>query len=130
MEAVFFPMSPSGPKQRLGRWGEILAAKFLVGEGYRVLGQNVRTPYGEIDLMVEKDGVTVFVEVKTRSGTGFGLPEEAITRAKREHILAAIAFYWQQEERQMTDWRVDVVAVIRPPNGEEVEVVHFENAIG
>jgi putative endonuclease len=90
----------------------------------------VRTPYGEIDIMVEKEGVTVFVEVKTRSGTGFGLPEEAITRTKREHILAAIAYYWQQADKPETDWRVDVVAVLRQANGKEVEVVHFENAVG
>jgi putative endonuclease len=80
--------------------------------------------------MVEKEGVTVFVEVKTRSGTGFGLPEEAVTKTKREHILAAIAYYWQHSNKPEPDWRVDVVAVLRIANGKEVEVVHFENAIG
>jgi putative endonuclease len=122
-------MSPAGPKQRLGRWGESLAAKYFEEHGYHILGKNIRTPYGEIDIIVEKDGVIVFVEVKTRSSTGYGMPEEAITRTKREHILAAIAFYWQQAEKPETDWRVDVVAVLRKPNGEEVEVVHFENAV-
>ena len=123
-------MSPSGPKQRLGRWGEEVAAQYLLARGYRLLGKNVRTPYGEIDLLFEKDEITVFVEVKTRSGTGFGLPEEAVTRAKQEHILAAIAYYWQHAERAERDWRVDVIAVIRPVNGKDIEVEHFENAIG
>jgi putative endonuclease len=122
-------MSPTGTNQRLGRWGETLAGKFLEEHGYRLLEKNLRTPYGEIDLLMEKDGIIVFVEVKTRSGTRYGLPEEAITRVKREHIMSAIAFYWQQADRSETDWRVDVVAVLRQAYGKEVEIVHFENAI-
>jgi putative endonuclease len=89
----------------------------------------MRTPYGEIDLLCENEGTLVFVEVKTRSGIGYGLPEEAITKTKREHLLAAIAYYWQQAEQPERDWRVDVIAIIRRTGGKEVEVEHFENAI-
>ena len=123
-------MTQAGPKQRLGRWGETAAADFLSRNGYRVVAKNLRTPHGEIDLLVEKDGVTVFVEVKTRSGLGYGRPEEAVTREKQSHLLAAIAYYWQTSPGEETDWRVDVVAVVRRENGKEVEIVHFENAIG
>ena len=123
-------MTQAGPKQRLGKWGETAAADFLSRNGYRLVAKNLRTPHGEIDLLVEKDGVTVFVEVKTRSGLGYGRPEEAVTREKQSHLLAAIAYYWQTYPGEETDWRVDVVAVVRRENGKEVEIVHFENAIG
>ena len=123
-------MTQPGPKQRLGRWGETAAANFFAQNGYQVVAKNLRTPYGEIDLLVEKDGVIVFVEVKTRSGTGYGQPEEAVTKEKQGHLLAAIAYYWQHNPQEETDWRVDVVAVTRRGNGKEVEIVHFENAIG
>jgi putative endonuclease len=122
-------MSHPGSKQRLGRWGENVAAEYLIARGYQVLVRNLRTPYGEIDLLCEKDGVKVFVEVKTRSGTGFGMPEEAVTPKKREHLLAAIAAYWQQAQDPEGDWRIDIIAILRKNAGRDVEVEHFENAI-
>ena len=122
-------MRPPGVKQRLGRWGEEAAAQYLAEKGYRLVEKNHRTPYGEIDLICEKNATVVFVEVKTRSGIGFGQPEEAITSTKRKHLLSAIAYYWQQIEQAEREWRVDVIAIQRRPGGKEIEVEHFENAI-
>jgi putative endonuclease len=116
-------------KQRLGKWGERIAADYLAAQGYLVCGHNVRTPHGEIDLVVEKDGVIVFVEVKTRSGTEFGMPEEAVTKTKRDHLLASIAWYWQHSESLEKEWRVDVIAILRSERLIEPEIEHFENAI-
>jgi putative endonuclease len=115
-------------KQQIGRWGEEVAARYLEERGYRVLRRNHRTPYGEIDLVVQKEQTTVFVEVKARTGEGFGLPESSVTAAKRLHLLRAIQAYWQAQEAE-GDWRVDVVAVIGRPGEKDVEVEHFENAI-
>ena len=115
-------------KQAVGRWGEDVAARYLEERGYRVLQRNLRTPYGEIDLVAQLGGTTVFVEVKARTGQGFGLPEASVTPAKRRHLLSAIQAYWQAKEEE-GDWRVDVVAVIGQPGGRDVEVEHFENAI-
>lgn len=72
-------------RQLLGRWGEDLAAEYLIERGYTILERNVRTRYGEIDLVAQlaeesislsDSPVTVFVEVKIRSTRSFGLPEE------------------------------------------------------
>jgi putative endonuclease len=115
-------------KQRLGRWGENLAAEYLTGKGYVILSRNYRTPYGEIDLVARKEEMTVFVEVKTRSGKGFGLPEEAVTLEKQQHLLEAIQAYWLTQEQEGA-WQVDVIAVLRLPGRQPVEIEHFENAI-
>lgn len=122
-------MRHPGSNQRLGGWGEKVAAHYLEKLGYQVIGRNYRTPMGEIDLILQKDELTVFVEVKTRSGLGFGFPEEAVTPSKRLHLLDAIQLYWQSEDRVEGSWRVDVVAVVGRPGGKEPEIAHFENAV-
>lgn len=128
------------PRQSLGRWGESLAADYLSQRGYKILERNVRTPYGEIDLVAQlvcaspkSDGragtVTVFVEVKTRSSRAFGLPEEAVTARKQEHMLAAARAYMQTHPELEGDWRVDVIAIQRSRSGPEPDITHFENAV-
>jgi putative endonuclease len=117
------------PAQRLGRWGERLAAVYLEQRGYTILAYNARTPYGELDLVARQDGVTVFVEVKTRRSTAFGLPETAITPTKQAHLLSAAQSYLQTHPDLEGDWRVDVIAICRlAAANAEPEIVHFENA--
>ena len=128
----------------LGRWGEEQAEQYLLACGYAILGRNVRTPYGEIDLVARQESVsgaaTVFVEVKARRSAAYGLPEESITARKKVHLLAAAQAYLQIHPELDGDWRVDVIAIRCIPDGEdhrdgkehrgqEIEVVHFENAV-
>lgn len=122
-------MKSSGSNQRLGAWGEKVASHYLEQKGYQILRRNFRTPFGEIDLILQKDDTTVFVEVKTRRGLDFGFPEEAVTSSKRSHLLDAIQAYWQSEDRTEGSWRVDVVAVIGRPGAKDLQIEHFENAI-
>jgi len=95
-------------RQEVGSWGENLAATYLTERGYTILERNVRTSYGEIDLVAQKkiggmdgeggiggESALVFVEVKTRRSTKYGLPEEAMTSRKQAHLLAAIQSYLQ-----------------------------------
>lgn len=70
-------------KKLLGRKGEELTVKELKKSGYKSIKRNVVTPFGEADIVCEKDGKTVFVEVKTRSGKAFGLPCEAVDYKKQ-----------------------------------------------
>ncbi len=111
--------------QSIGRWGEQAAADYLCGHGYEVLGRNVRTPYGEIDLVARKAGITVFVEVKARTGKSFGPPEVAVTPRKQAHMLASADYYAQQNE--VDHWQIDVIAVQKTEG--KVEIMHFENAL-
>lgn len=111
--------------QKVGRWGEQAAADYLSAKGYEIIARNVRTPYGEIDLIVQKGGSIIFVEVKARTSKSFGPPEIAITPRKQEHMLACAKHYAQQNE--IDHWQIDVIAV-EEMNG-KAEIVHFENAI-
>jgi putative endonuclease len=115
--------------QTTGRWGEQVAEEFLVEKGYKVVGRNVRTACGELDLILEKDGTLVFVEVKTRTSYGYGYPEEAVTETKKEHILSAAQEFLLERSEVEKDWRVDVIAI----NGNQMSkrkprIEWFENA--
>jgi len=116
-------------RQQLGRWGEQCAAEFLTGKGYRLVAQNARTPYGELDLVFQGDDQVIFVEVKTRTSQAFGLPEEAVDRRKSEHILKAADAFLQEHPELEDDWRVDVIAIIGSPEGAEPQIEWFQDAI-
>lgn len=112
--------------RELARWGEELAARFLRRRGWRVHARNVRTPYGEIDLVAQDGHVWVFVEVKTRRSARWAWPEDAVTPAKLER-LAQAALYWLEQTGQPPDapWRLDVIAIVVLP-GRRPEIRHFE----
>lgn len=86
----------SAYRQAFGAWGEQRAAEYLCQRGYRVLCRNFRTPYGEIDLIVQKQQVLAFVEVKTRAGQTFGAPRLAVDARKQRKLAAAALLYLQQ----------------------------------
>jgi putative endonuclease len=111
--------------QRVGKWGEEQAAQYLSQRGYDLMARNVRTPYGEIDLIVGKDGLTVFVEVKTRLSDFADPPELAVTERKQTHMMASAEHYAQEHE--LDHWRIDVIAVQSIAG--QTEVLHFENAV-
>ena len=111
--------------QRVGNWGEQQAAAYLRRLGYNVIGQNVRTPYGEIDLLARKDDLTVFVEVKARLSSTMGPPEVSITPRKQEHMTACAEHYAQ--ENGIEHWQIDVIAIERLAG--QARIVHFENVV-
>ena len=112
--------------QSIGRWGEDIAAEHLTQHNYEIINRNVRTPYGEIDIVARQGDITIFVEVKTRTSSKMGLPEESITPRKREHMLAAADHYAMQNE--IDHWQIDVVAIEGKPGMQPV-ITYFENAI-
>ncbi len=111
--------------QSVGRWGEQAAADYLCKRGYTVVARNVRTPYGEIDVIASNEGITVFVEVKARTGKSYGPPEVAVTPRKQAHMLACANHYAQQNE--IDHWQIDVIAVERQRG--KAMITHFENAV-
>jgi putative endonuclease len=76
-----------------GDRGEALAREYLAGNGCRIIETNCRCREGEIDFVARDDESIVFVEVLTKSGPGFGTPEESITHTKRQKLLAAAVMY-------------------------------------
>ncbi|MBO0794614.1 MAG: YraN family protein, partial [Ktedonobacteraceae bacterium] len=108
---------------------ERLAAETLIRRGDRILARNFHCPFGEIDLVAEDGEDLIFVEVKTRRGSSFGPPEEAITRRKQRTILQVARYYLYQHACQHRSWRVDVVAVQLSTHGKLEEIRVYKHAI-
>jgi len=116
-------------RQAIGRWGETAAAQYLTSQGYEILERNLRTPYGEIDLVAQIEGTIVFIEVKARTGTSLGPPEVSVGSRKQAHMLACAQFYIQEHAEQADGWRIDVIAVQRQAKGQLPLITHFENVL-
>lgn len=114
-------------KMALGQWGEEQAENYLLAKGYELVEKNVRTPYGEIDLVVRKGERLYFVEVKTRTSNIFGNPEEAITDEKFGHMVESAESYLQETLKIETECQIDVVAIQTSADRIKVEITHFEN---
>ena len=100
------------PRQRLGREGERAAEAVLCAAGMRVLERRYRARLGEIDLIAEQGQWLVFVEVKARSGRGYGMPAEAVTAAKRRRMARVALLYLQRRGWLERPCRFDVVEVV------------------
>ncbi len=98
-------------RERTGRLGELAARNHLEAIGYAVIGANVRSGRGEIDIVAEHEGALVFVEVRTRRGHRLGTPEESITAHKRRQMLTAAQNYLTMTQNWHRSWRIDIAAV-------------------
>lgn len=106
--------------------GEEIAENFLQKKGYQILYRNWRYEKKEVDIIAEKDNLLIFIEVKTRSGTAFGFPEDAVTEKKQELLkLAAEEFLYRNTEYEQV--RFDIISIIYKENTVK-EIEHFEDA--
>ena len=106
----------------LGVLGEELAKNYLKNKKYKILECNYTTPIGEIDIVAKHKNTIVFVEVKTRANTKFGLPRESVTPFKQSKIKQVATLYLKQNNALNIAVRFDVIDIL---NG---EVTHIENA--
>ena len=118
-----------GSKKRisLGDTGEKIARKFLVQQGYKIIDTNYRESLGEIDIIAEENNDLVFIEVKTRSGDGFGSPAEAVTPRKQRQIIKVAEYYLSEKKSFDIPLRFDVVSVLFGEDGKPI-VETIENA--
>ncbi|AZZ48930.1 YraN family protein [Rathayibacter rathayi] len=101
-------------KDELGRRGEEIAAAHLRNNGFEILDRNWRVREGELDIVARDGAALVVVEVKTRSSTRYGLPVEAITRAKAQR-LRRLAYAWADEHHERSrHLRIDAVGIVAP----------------
>jgi len=112
-------------KIKRGNEGEQLASDFLIQNGFEILERNYRYKRSEIDVIARIGNLLIFVEVKTRSSSTFGHPEEFVDSRKRKKILEGAEHYLYE-----TDWkgnvRYDIVSVNLIST--KAEVVHIEDA--
>ena len=114
-------------RRTLGNEGEDRAEAYLRQRGFRILGRNVRSPLGELDLVADDQGVLVFIEVKRRRTGTFGGAIEAVDARKRAKLIQLAAQYLAQHRIRNRACRFDVV-LIQDDLATAEAVQHFANA--
>jgi putative endonuclease len=117
----------SEARKKLGKTGEELAAEYLTKKGYQIHAFNVRNRIGELDLVAEVCGQMVIVEVKTKTGLGYGSPEEMVDKRKQQKLIRTAQLYLLEQELLDRPWRIDVVAIRMQES--RPEILHIKNAV-
>ena len=124
-------------RRSIGRVGEDAAIKYLNAQGYKILHRNFKYGrYGEIDIIAQTNDTICFIEVKSRSGTRYGLPSEAVGYAKRKKIINVANHFLRVSGRAESKLRIDIIEIYYSaplPTGARRtvrQVRHIENAFG
>ncbi|MBE5742558.1 MAG: YraN family protein [Clostridiales bacterium] len=104
-------------KKFLGKVGEKKAVAYMKKLGYKLIKANYVTPFGEADAVMEKDGVTVFLEVKTRSNRLFGDPKDAVNYSKQDKYRKIAEYYCLSNENVTVSFAVIEIV------GEELNLI-------
>ncbi len=113
------------PRRSIGNEGEDIAGSYLQRLGYVIAARQVRTPFGEIDLVACDGDEVVFVEVKTRRSLASGFPEESVTPKKLAHLAASAEHVLREKRWEGRPFRLDVVSVLLVP-GRSPEIEHLK----
>lgn len=128
----FMENSSKNNRKEIGFLGENIAARYLESRGYKVLFKNYQKPWGEIDIIAEKEGVIAFCEVKTNSkdfGTNFS-PELRVNPKKAKHILRTAYLFLNHEfPGKEREWRIDIISVVLNKLDKKANITHFKKAL-
>jgi putative endonuclease len=116
-------------RQEVGRRGEKLAADFLAQAGYKIVTTNWHCSHGEIDIVALKEDEWVFVEVRSRQADSTETAFESINPRKQATLKKLAFAYLSAHKIKDAIWRIDVIAVALPRNGEPI-IEHVEDALG
>jgi len=116
-------------RQEVGKLGEKLAQGFLKKRGYHILETGFRCRSGEIDIVAQRKGCLIFVEVRTKSNLDFGTPEESITQGKKRKLITSALSYISTHQDLPSAWRIDVVAIEIDSEGKVRRIALIENAV-
>jgi len=111
-----------------GKIGEEIAKDYLEKQGYRILAQNFKTKYAEIDLVAEKDKELIIIEVRTKRGDLFGTPEESLDKRKLRKLWLNAQGYVSQAHWQGS-YRVDAVCIILKADNSIDRLNHYPSII-
>lgn len=110
-----------------GDWGEAQVAEYLRSRGFRIEVSKYHCRFGEIDLIARDGGTLCFVEVKTRSNLGCGLPREFVTAAKQNKLRTTAKYYLATHDPDEI-CRFDVAEVYVDKDGTSLRIEYIENA--
>lgn len=108
----------------IGKLAEDLACNALKEKNYTIIKRNFSNRFGEIDIIAKDKNILVFVEVKAKTGTDFGLPEEMINKGKLKRVRHMAEVYLKGKDLPC---RIDVVAIVLGSNNELLRLTHYEN---
>lgn len=114
------------PKNSLGAKGELQARKYLKKRGYLIIENNCRIGGSEIDIIATKGDFLVFIEVKSRSSTHTGLPEEFVDSRKTAKIISGAKLYSARKKYREKFVRFDIISVVLIDG--KLVIDHIENA--
>lgn len=101
-----------------GRRAEEAAARYLASQGYTILERNFRSKIGEIDIIAEDKDYLVFIEVRSRQGIRFGMPQETVNWAKQQRVRRMASLYLQTHRKWKKYCRFDFLGVLFDENNE------------
>jgi putative endonuclease len=110
----------------VGKKGEDIARRFLEKQGYKIIEQNYRTKYAEIDLVAKKGNDLVFIEVRTKIGENFGTPEETINYDKKRKLLRN-ALAYVSRKKWKGPYRIDAICIVLKSDYSVERLNHYEN---
>ena len=111
---------------KTGRLGEEIAKKYLQSNRYAIIGQNYRTRRAEIDLIALHKGILVFIEVRTKRGERFGMPEESLNRNKKIKLIGNAKAY-VAKKRWKKEYRIDAICIVLDNNYRVNRINHYKN---
>lgn len=117
-------------RRQLGKLGEDLALEYLLGKGYRFIDRNFNCPLGELDLILNHEETLVIVEVKTRVGSHYGFPQDAVTPYKVNKLTRVLDWFLKSRSDIPHRMRIDVVAIALDDHGHLLNFNHIKNVTG
>ncbi len=115
--------------REIGQEVENLATEYLKDQGYKIIERNFQCSIGEIDIIAHEDNFFVFIEVKSKTGLGFGSPEEMVDKRKQYKIIRTAEYYLNKKKEENVFWRIDVVAVEMDIKGKIERINLIKNAV-
>ena len=116
-------------KSDVGWLAEDVAANYLEGKGYKILDRNYWKPWGEIDIIAEKESVVIFCEVKANAhpGSNFDPSLRADYEKLNKVIRSARIYLSNKKYGDDQPWQVDLVTVVFDKASEKAKITHFKN---
>ena len=122
-------MSSKSPHLVLGRKGEDLAIQFLEEHDIRILERNYHFEKSEVDIIAYNGRQIIFAEVKTRRGTQFGQPEDAVGEEKKKSLYKVASAWLYERKMEGSPIRFDIISIVIPPeDAQNPKIQHFEGA--
>ncbi|MCX7845697.1 MAG: YraN family protein [Dictyoglomaceae bacterium] len=115
-------------KKKIGKIGEDFALEYFKNNGFEIREKNYKTKFGEVDLIVRKENLLIFVEVKARKSLEFGEPVEAVDKRKQEKIRFIANYYLSKKKIKSYEVRFDIFSILLDKDNKIKFFEHISNA--